>query len=497
MILRQILGYVPVNLANIIISFGTIAILTRLFDGAEFGRYALAIASLHFIHMVFFTWIEAAMARFYARAERRGQLATHLKTSYITAVIMAIIGLPLFMGIVYILPIENTMKTILAFALASNCLTLIYNIGIEAHKAAHRIGRFSAIHSSQSLFGFGLGIILILVTPLREVAPFIGIMAASGLAILVDLPFMLKRMRSGGIEKARIKQYFTYGMPICFALMLSYILSQGDLFFIKYFMDDLAVGQYNAGYNLANRSLDVLFIWIAMAITPIAITTLEQDGLETTKKVLKNYGEILLLLILPAATGIALVAEPAGFILGESVRAEAVKIMPWIAFVGVMNGFIAYYAQRAFMLSRKTGLLAMTMIPPVIINVALNIWLIPLHGLSGAVWATLIAYGIGLVLCFVVARRSFPLPLPLKALVQTAFACAVMAGAVLALPDLVDQLPDVLELLTKAGVGALIYGLVVLTLNTANCRTLLKELRDKINDKLGASKLEPEPEPLP
>jgi len=497
MIWRQILGYVPVNLANIVISFGTIAILTRLFDGAEFGRYALAIASLHFIHMVFFTWIEAAMARFYARAERRGQLASHLKTSYVTAVIMALIGLPLFMGFIFILPIENTMKTILGFALASTCLTLIYNIGIEAHKAAHRIGRFSAIHSSQSLFGFGLGIVLILVTPLREVAPFIGIMAASGLAVLVDLPFMLKRMRGGHVDTVRVKQYFAYGMPICFALMMSYILSQGDLFFIKYFMDDLAVGQYNAGYNLANRSLDVLFIWIAMAITPIAITTLEQDGLETTKKVLKNYGEILLLVILPAATGIALVAEPAGFILGESVRAEAVKIMPWIAFVGVMNGFIAYYAQRAFMLSRKTGLLAITMIPPVFINVVLNIWLIPIHGLSGAVWATLTAYGIGLVLSFVVARRSFPLPLPVKVFGQSAFACALMAGAVLALPDAVDNLADVLELLVKAAVGALVYAAVVLSLNAANCRTLLKGMLDKINSRIKPPLPKPAPETSP
>ncbi len=314
---------------------------------------------------------------------------------------------------------------------------------------------------------------------------------------MVDLPFMLKRMAGGAVNKVRVKQYFAYGMPICFALMMSYILSQGDLFFIKYFMDDLAVGQYNAGYNLANRSLDVLFIWIAMAITPIAITSLEQDGLETTKKVLKNYGEILLLVILPAATGIALVAEPAGFILGESVRAEAVKIMPWIAFVGVMNGFIAYYAQRAFMLSRKTGLLAMTMIPPVIVNVILNIWLIPLYGLSGAVWATLAAYGVGLVLSFVVARRSFPLPLPVKALVQSAFACVVMAGAGLVLPDAVDQLADVLELLVKASVGAVVYASVVMSLNTANCRTLARDVLDKIKTRIKPSKLEPAPEPMP
>lgn len=484
---KQMLGYIPVNLANIIISFGTIAILTRLLDGAEFGRYALAIASMHFIHMVVFTWVEASMARFYARAERRGELASHLKTSYAAAIAMGIIGLPILMALIYVLPITPTMKTLLAFAFASTCLTLVYNIGIEAHKAAHRIGRFSAIHSTQSLLGFSMGIILILTTPLREVAPFVGIIVGNILALLIDLPFMLKRAKGGKIEKDRTRAYFAYGMPICFSLMLAYILSQGDLFFINHYMGNLSVGEYNAGYNLANRSLDVLFVWIAMAVTPIAITTLEQDGLEKTKEILKSYGEFLLLIILPAATGIALVAEPAGFVLGESVRAEAVKIMPWIAFAGVMNGFITYYAQRAFMLSRKTGTLAATMVLPVLINVGLNIWLIPIHGLKGAVWATLIAYGVGLVLTLAVARRSFPLPMPFKALAQCTFASLVMAGVVLALPETIDEWPDFAELMAKASVGIVVYAIVAFGINAANCRKIITDVLDKIKTRVKAT----------
>ncbi|HHI89007.1 MAG TPA: hypothetical protein ENK01_03550, partial [Hellea balneolensis] len=180
--LKQILGYLPVNLANIVISFGTVIILTRLFSGAEFGRYALAIAAMHFVHMVLFTWIEAAMYRYYARAKKRGELASHIKTCYVAGAITGLVGLPLLMGFVWILPLDNLMKTLLAFGLATTCLTLIYNIGIEAHKAAHRIGRYSAIQSSQSLFGFSLGIFLILVTPLREIAPFYGILAGNLLA---------------------------------------------------------------------------------------------------------------------------------------------------------------------------------------------------------------------------------------------------------------------------------------------------------------------------
>lgn len=486
MIWRQMLGYIPVNLANIVVSFGTIAILTRLFDGdggAEFGRYAIAITALHFTHMALFTWVEAAMSRFYAQAESANELASHMKTSYVLSVILALIGVPVMLGIIYFLPYDTHMKTILAFALCSTCITLVFNIGIESHKAAERIGRYSAIFTSQSLLGFSAGILLILVTPLREVAPFIGIMIASVFAILIDLPFMLKRMKGGKVEKRRAKKYFAYGMPICLSLMLTYILAQGDLFFIQHFMGDASVGQYNAGYNLANRSLDVLFVWLSMAVTPVIIATLEHDGVEKTKEVLKNYGATMLLIILPAATGIALVAEPAGFILGESVRAEAVKIMPWIAFAGVMNGFISYYAQRAFMLSKNTGVLAVTMIVPVIVNVALNLYLIPLHGLMGAVWATMAAYGVGLILSLYIAKRYFPLPLPLKALAQCTFASAVMAGVVLALPASVDAWPDLAELMCKAIVGAIAYGIVAFAINASNCRDLVKDLIAKIKSR--------------
>ena len=473
------LGYIPVNVANIVVSFGTIAILTRLFDGAEFGRYALAVASMHFIHMTLFSWIEAAMARYYARAERRGEMASHIKTSYVVAVLMAIVGLPLLMGLVYISPFDDTMKIVLAFAMSSTCITLVYNIGIEAHKAAHRIGRYSAIHSSQSLIGFCVGILLILMTPLREVAPFIGIMVANVVALAVDLPFMLKRAKGGKVEKSRNKEYLVYGLPVCLSLMLAYMLSQGDLFFIKYFMGDEAVGQYNAGYNLANRSLDVLFMWVGMAVTPIAISAMEHDGLEKTKQVLHDYGSTLLLIVLPAATGVALVAEPAGFILGESVRAEAVKIIPLIAFAGVMNGFISFYAQRGFVLARKTGALALTMVVPVMLNFSLNWTLIPIYGLKGAVWATVASYGLGLVISIVVARRYFPLPLPWKALAKTSFACLVMAGVVYAVKT-PDTMPDVIELLLRAGIGASVYGLVAFATNAANCRELIKTLIAKL-----------------
>ncbi|MDA8708842.1 oligosaccharide flippase family protein, partial [Hellea sp.] len=239
---RQIFGYIPVNIANLIVSFGTIVILTRLLEADEFGRYALAIALLYFVHMSLFTWVEAAMSRFYARAEQDGNLPTHIKTLYAAALMMIILCLPLLFLILYSLPIEPQMRLVLTLALVNSGFNLIYNIGREAHKAAHRIARFSILQTGNSLCGFAIGVLLVLGTPLREAGPFVGLLIAVIVTLLIDLPFMLSRTRSARVDRSLGKKYFLYGLPICFSLLLSYALSQGDLFFIKYFMGDAAVG---------------------------------------------------------------------------------------------------------------------------------------------------------------------------------------------------------------------------------------------------------------
>lgn len=472
---RSMLAYIPVNLANIIVSFGTIVILTRLLESAEFGRYALAMITLQFFHMGLFTWLEAAMVRFQARAEREGDMSSHLKTVYIYAGLFASVGWVAMIAALWVLPIAGNMKTVVGFALTSTCLSLILNLGMEAHKADHRIQRYSALYTTQMLVSFSIGILLILVTPLREVAPFIGVIIATALVLLIDLPFMLKRMRGGRVQQNKVQTYFKYGMPICVSLLLTYALSSGDMFIINALMGESSAGEYNAGYNLANRSLDVLFVWIAMAVTPIAITALEQEGLEPSRAILKDYGAMLLWLSMPAATGIALVAEPAGFMLGESVRDQAVTIMPLIAFAGVLNGMISYYAQRAFMMSGHTQMFVWAMVPPVILNIGLNLWLIPQMGLMGAVYSTVASYMLGLVIALIVGRRYYPLPLPVRAFFEITFACLVMAGIVSLVP-IGPNVPDVIELFIKAGIGALVYGIICFGTNAANCRTVIKNI---------------------
>lgn len=474
------LAYIPVNLANIIVSFGTIAVLTRLLSPAEFGTYALAVVTVQFVHMGLFTWLEAAMQRFLARAEREGDVNSHIKTLYAYALGVFLCVCSVILLGLYFSPLDNGMKILFGFALMSGCLSIFFNLGMEAHKAAHRIGRFSATFTVQKLLSFSIGIILILATPLREAAPFIGIISATLLVLIIDIPFMVRRMKGGKIETEKIKTYFKFGMPICISLLLTYTLSSGDIYMITAMMDESWAGKYNAGYNLANRTVEVLFVWVAMAVTPMAVTALEHKGTQEAQVILRGYCITLMWLILPAATGIALVSDEAGFILGESVRDEASNIMPWIAFSGVLNGMISYYAHRAFLLSGKTDMFVWAMVPPVILNIALNFYLIPIYGIMGAVVATVASYGLGLIISIIIGRKYYPLPLPAKEFIHISLACVAMAVIVKITP-IPKTLPDFWIMSLKGIVGILSYGLICYLTNTANTRDVLRGIVGKFS----------------
>ena len=484
---RTLLAYLPVNLANVLVSFGTIVVLTRLLTPEEFGRYAIAMITMQFVHMGVFTWMEAAMARYQARAEREGDVPSHLRTLYTMGGVVGATGVGLFLAILFVLPLAAPLKTVLAFALGSASLQVIFNLGMEAHKAAHRIKRYSLTYSGQTLLSFSMGMALVVLTPLRESGPFVGIIVGLLAALCWDLPFMLRRQRRGRFEAGRARRYAVYGLPICVSLLLGYALNSADVYIIAAIMGEASAGQYNAGYNLANRSLDILFIWLSMAVTPVAITAFEKTGSESSRGIMRDYGASLLWIAMPAAVGIALVSRDAGFILGEAVRAEAVTVMPFIAFSGLINGLITYYVQRAFMFSGETSEFIWVMVPPVLLNVALNLLLVPKFGLLGAVAATLVGYTMAFVLAVMLARRHYPLPWPIRASVEIAFACAIMAVVVMALP-LGGLEPGALTLLIKAAAGGTAYLATCWAVNAADCRTFIRETLARLR---GDAALEP------
>jgi len=298
-------------------------------------------------------------------------------------------------------------------------------------------------------------------------APFAGAAVAAALCIAFSVRGELALGRGGRFDVARARRYAAYGLPVSLSLLLAVVISGTDRILLAVFLDEAAVGAYHAGYNLANRTLDIIFVWLGLAGGPAVIAAFERGGGEDLKKAARQQADVMVLLGLPAAVGLALVAQPlAELLVGEALRDDAARAVPWIAAAGFFGG-VTIYLDNAFTLSRRSGLLFVVMAIPAIANVGLNLLLIPLFGFDGALVATTASLVLGAVASYVLGLRAQPMPIPLTTLARCGLAAAVMTIVLLLLPSL-DALP---ELVLKAAVGALVYGAAALLLDAGGLRS--------------------------
>lgn len=469
---RGVIGYLPANLVQGLVGLFSIVAFTRLLTPEAYGAYALAFSTATLIHTLSFTWLEAAMARFYAKEAEAGALPAHFATLYRLFCVLASV-LPLAAGIVvWLLPMGAPLKLAIVAGLVATPLRSLAKLAQEHRRAAGRVRSSALLDIGQTVGAFVIGAGLAALGA-GGAAPMIGLgLAAAGCLVWV-LPEELGAARGGRFEKARAHDYAQYGMPVALSLVLSLALATTDRFMLAAFLDPASVGVYHAGYSLSNRTLDVLFAWLGAAGGPAAVAALERGGPEALQRTAREQASLMLLICLPAAVGLALVARPlAELMVGEGLRTGAARVTPWIAASGFFAGLTTYYLHTAFTLARRTRLLLAAMAIPAGANLVLTFLLIPRFGLDGAMWATAASYAIGAVASLFMGRRVMPLPLPWLELARCGAAAAGMAGVVLAIP----AIGGVLELGAKAAAGATVYAALAFACDASGMRSRFAHL---------------------
>lgn len=462
---RGVWGYLPANIVQGVVGFLAIILFTRLLSPEDFGRYALAFSVMTLAHVAVFSWLEAAMARFWA-AQTPGAAQGHFASLYRTAFILSAGFLGLAGLAIWLLPIDPLLRLALAVGLAGAPARCLVKLAQERFRAEGEVAKSARLDMAVTAGGLAIGVGFAL-TGAGGAAPLLGL----GLAPLAALPFVLpgelRQARGGAFEAGRVREYAMYGYPIAASLALTVVLSSTDRFVLDWYLGEAAVGAYHASYSIANRTLDVLFLWLGTAGQPALVMALERGGMDRLKVAAREQLSTFLLIGLPAAAGVALVARPLSEVLiGEELRTAAASVTPWIALSALLFGLTAYYFGQAFTLGKKTRRLLLAMTVPAGLNVVLNLILVPRFGLMGAAWATAASFGLGMLATMLIGRRVVALPIPWESLARCGVATAVMALAVAQLP----ALGGMVELMLDAGVGVIVYAAAALTLNAAGVR---------------------------
>jgi O-antigen/teichoic acid export membrane protein len=463
---RGVIGYLPANLVQAAVGLATIVLFTRLLTPEQYGQYAVGFSLMTLAHTLIFTWNEAAMARFWAGEEMQGRAKDHLATIYRTWLVL-LIALPMAALAAFAVPMKPDLKLAALAGLASVLPRTLCKLVQERQRAAGEVRGAVALDIGQTLGGFLAGVALAW-AGLGGAAPLWGMGGAALLCLVFAAPGEWRRTAGGRFEAERARRYGAFGAPVALSLVLALVLSTTDRFLIAAFLNEAQVGVYHAGYSLANRTLDVAFIWLGAASGPALIMALERGGPATLREQARDQAGLMVLITLPAAVGLALVARPLSEVLvGPELRAGAAQVTPWIAASAFLSGVTTYYFAQAFTLSHRTGRLLVAMAIPAGANVILNLLLIPQLGLTGAMAATVISYALGLAASLVLGRGTMALPIPWRTLGEAVVGATVMALAV----SLAPELGGVLELGVKAGLGALVYGLVVFVLDAGALRS--------------------------
>ena len=464
---RGVVGYLPVNIVQGVVGLLTIVVFTRVLSPADYGVYALAFSAMSLIHTLVFTWLEAAMARFYAAEARDGALSDHFATLYRSWARLALATTPLAAIGLWLWPAQANLKLAVGAGLAAILVRSLLKLAQERRRAGGDVGGAALIDIVQTAGGFAVGAGLALLG-WGGAAPLAGLGAAAAVCLVWALPGELRAGRDGAFQAARARRYAAYGLPVSLSLVLALVLASTDRFVLAACLNETTVGVYQAGYSLANRTLDVMFIWLGMAGGPAAVAALEHGGVKALHEAAREQASLMITLTLPAAAGLALVARPlAEVMVGPGLRDGAAQVTPWIAASAFLSGVTVYYFHTAFTLARRTHLLMAVMALPALANLALNLILVPRLGLAGALWATLVSYGLGALASWSLGRRVLALPVPWSVLAKAGAATALMALAVL----LVPPVGGVVELGLKAGLGAAVYGACALAFDLAQLRS--------------------------
>ena len=468
MLLRHSLAYALGRGLPGLVNFLAIAVYTRLLYPEVYGHYALVIAAAGFAQAVLLQWLQLALFRFLPGEAEPAMLLAGVRAAFLALLALSgLVALPLLL----LAPLPPAL-VLAGLALLGGQAWLELNLELARIRLLTlRYGVMSAIRAVGALV---LGAFLIL-RGQGALGPLLGIAAASLAASLPMLPAWRGLAWRGALRArlAPLAPLARYGLPLAATSILSFVVAASDRFLIAHLVGSEATGAYAAAYDLGWFLITMLMVIVNLAGYPLVLRALESGGPEAARAQLGRNLLLLLAIALPAATGLALLAPGiAAVVLGPGFRATGAWMLPFVALAALLAGLQGYHLDLAFQIGRRTHFQLWIMLAAGVLNLGLNLLLIPPMGLAGAMLATVFAYALAALLSLLLGRRVFALPLVPAEAGKPVLATLVMALALWWLPGATTPLPLALEI----GAGALVYALALLAQDIAGSRRRLLAL---------------------
>lgn len=378
--------------------FGT-RLVTEFISPEVFGRYKILIAGISLIAgLLIRPFIQFAM-REYHDAEKQGlvkQYSSQIKTIFQRYVNVLAIGLSLIIVIALLLTNGLTI-----LAIVFSLVFFVLQSNIEFSKAL-------LITRNRQLQANMIGVFqqwvvpIAIVTGITLIQESVSIIMVSSIIVLGSLHLFIKYFRDDNIgyggkhglyrdKKELVSSAIVYGKPLAAVGLLGWVVQESDRYLLLYYHSEEVVGIYAAAYGLASAPFTLAVGMAANILYPIIFRLHARDDSDNKLKAVIYMLVVSITISLLGIVGILLFE---GIILnvglGERYRAEAAELLIWIA-VGYSFLAVAMTFDLTAYGEKKTSDMFISWGFASILNLAINLLLIPEYGAIGAACATTIA----------------------------------------------------------------------------------------------------------
>lgn len=198
-----------------------------------------------------------------------------------------------------------------------------------------------------------------------------------------------------------LKKLLLFSMPLIPGALSIFIFTFSDRICIKEMLDMNELGVYSVGNKIATI-LTFTSLGVSAALSPLIYKHYKET--ETPQKIAMLF-RIFSALSFMVLAFISFFSKEIILIMTNEKYLAAAQVVPFLLVAIYLNSFVPFFP--GLYIGKKTILISIIAVCTGVLNVALNIWLIPDYGITAAAAVTALSFGLNFLLLYYFSQRQF------------------------------------------------------------------------------------------
>ena len=421
---------------NLITSMSAIIVLpllTKNLSASDYGIWVLVLATVTLAPLVIDLGLPGAMVRFLAAERRKREVQEGFYSVFLVvlctggAVSATIFLLAPWIATGSMSGHEDVIRLMAAVVLVDCLNSVLFNY----FRTFQRIKRYSGFIAFQTTL-FVVLLAAALVSDMGLRGAVISLLVSRTITVLVMLGLVVRELGLRWPRFTRVREVLRYGVPLVPADLSGWAVGSADRYVIGIVLGTAFVGYYAPGYALS--AIILMLVSPLRFLMPATLADLYDRNLrDRVRAYLRAALKYFLLLAIPASVGLGLLSRDLLEVLTtDEIAREGYMVTPLVAVAMVFYGTQIILAQ-VLLVEKETRKIGGVMSVAAVLNLVLNLLLIPVVGIVGAAMATLVSFAISMLITGSLSFRYIRVEVDRGALAKTVAASAAMGTAIWAL----------------------------------------------------------------